>query len=137
MSRQESPEARAERILGELRDATREAAGVAKDLERVIKSARERVDEYAIPEIDAKVNQTAADIRRDYLELAESWQAKLVKVFEEYDRRVSVYVEREPLVHAAVNQIYTELAPLLEKHSSELGAQGYQLNVVIGPKQQP
>lgn len=132
----ESPEARAERILGELRAATAEAAGVVKDLERVIRLARERVDEYAIPQIDAKVNETAADIRRDYLALAQSWQEKINVVFETYDARIATYVEREPLITAAVNQVYTELAPILEKRAAELNAQGMELNVVIGPKKQ-
>lgn len=43
---------RAERIAGELRAATAEAAGVLKDLTAAIRRARAQVDEYAAHEVE-------------------------------------------------------------------------------------
>lgn len=43
----ESREERQERILGELREATREAAGVLKDLTRALAEAKGLGDKYA------------------------------------------------------------------------------------------
>lgn len=56
MSHPESPEARAERITAELRAATAEAAGVLKDLTRVMRGAREQVDDYLHDEVQKACN---------------------------------------------------------------------------------
>lgn len=70
MSRAESPEARAERIIGELRAATADAAGVVKDLERVAKLARAQIDEYLPREVERIVNTYVAQVQGDL----DQWQ---------------------------------------------------------------
>lgn len=51
MSRQESAEERAQRIIAELRAATSDAAGVAKDLRALVKEVRESLPMQARAEV--------------------------------------------------------------------------------------
>jgi hypothetical protein len=56
VSRTEDPLARAERIMTELREVTREAAGVLKSLQVAAKNAREQVDGYLAAEVQTAIN---------------------------------------------------------------------------------
>lgn len=87
MSR-ETPEQRAERILAELRAATTEAAGVLKDLQHAIKSARATVEQYTHDEVQKSLDgytaqwQQAADgfhaeMKADITEHITGWTAVL------------------------------------------------------------
>lgn len=69
----EDPAERAERITRELREATAEAAGVLKDLQAVIRSARAQVDEYAAKEVSDVMN---AHLQRTQ-QLADEWHAEM------------------------------------------------------------
>jgi len=64
--RPEDPTARAERITAELREVTREAAGVLKSLQVAAKNARAMVDEYYSDQVktvlDAHTAKWQADI---------------------------------------------------------------------------
>lgn len=66
MSRTEDPAARAERILGELREATTEAAGVLKDLRAAMKQARDQVDGYYSERVKVDLDRHT-----------QSWQAEI------------------------------------------------------------
>jgi hypothetical protein len=57
VSRAEDPVARAERVTAELREASREAAGVLKDLRVLMKSAREQVDGYYSANVKAALDE--------------------------------------------------------------------------------
>lgn len=59
MSAAESREDRAERLTAELRAATSEAAGVLKDLTRMMREARAQVDEYAAERVAAQLDNLA------------------------------------------------------------------------------
>lgn len=63
MSRTEDPAARAERILGELRGATAEAAGVLKDLRAATKEARTQVDQYLVDQVADTIAAVHRDLR--------------------------------------------------------------------------
>lgn len=56
MTRADAVMDRAERLIAELREATREAAGVVKDLERAMKQAREQVDGYYSTKVKATLD---------------------------------------------------------------------------------
>lgn len=70
MARETSVE-RAQRLVGELREASAEAAGVLKDLQALIRSARAMADEYAAHQVQDVMN---AHLRRCQ-QLANEWYA--------------------------------------------------------------
>lgn len=105
----ETPEERAERILAELREATAEAAGVAKDLRAAAKAAREQIDNYLGTEVNnahklytqqwqASAEQFIADMRSDVTQHITDWTAV-----------VQNEISRTAIFKEAVNQILSEL----------------------------
>lgn len=98
MSRQESAEERAQRITAELRTATSQAAGVLRDLERVIKNARHLVDEYAANEVSRVMNHHLAQMQA----LADQWNrdmfadhARVMKRLDESRERIIAALDME------------------------------------------
>lgn len=134
MSAKETPEARQERILAELRAATAEAAGVLKDLQRTIESARERVDEYAVPQIDALAHQTANEMTADIRQLGERLTAKMQAAVNAHEAKIAEYLEREPLITAAANKVYLEVAELMKARVLAEAPDDTKYQIVIGPK---
>lgn len=105
MSRHESPEARAERILIELRAATSEAAGVLKDLTKVIASARGRVEEYLHDEVErALIENTQSMIDTAHKVCAEH-EKKVVERVVGYAALIEANFGREPLIREAASRI--------------------------------
>lgn len=78
MSKAEDPIDRAERVTRELREATREAAGVLKDLQAATRTARTQVDEY----YEDKVRTTLDAHTRD-------WDAQLIERLKNMTRSVN------------------------------------------------
>jgi len=75
----ENPLERAERITRELRAATAEAAGVLKDLQHTIASARGKIDEYAATEL-----QKVCDAHFDRVQaIADQWHQDMIANFKE------------------------------------------------------
>jgi hypothetical protein len=134
VSAKETPEARQERILAELRAATAEAAGVLKDLQRTIESARERVDEYAVPQIDALAHQTANEMTADIRQLGERLTAKMQAAVNAHEAKIAEYLEREPLITAAANKVYLEVAELMKARVLAEAPDDTKYQIVIGPK---
>lgn len=76
----ESPEARAERILAELRAATAEAAGVLKDLNTARTAARKQVDEYLHAEVEKALNGYVAQVEEHGLRIVKLASAEVNRV---------------------------------------------------------
>lgn len=65
MSRQTNVEARAQALIDALKAATSEAAGVRRDLERVMKEARVQVEGYLHDQVTADLNRSAEQWRAE------------------------------------------------------------------------
>lgn len=115
MSRPESPEARAERITAELREATREAAGILKDLAAAMREARAQADGYAHDVVESTLakytdswqeaaDQFHADMREDVTGRIVQWVAV-----------VQNEVSKGAIFRSAVDAILAEL----HKHDDE------------------
>lgn len=114
MSRAESPEQRAERILTELREATSEAAGVLRDLLRAGRTAREQVDDYLgkgvqdalnhyKTEVETVAQHYAAEARKD----VESFSTKAIK-------RATTSIDNAVAVEAAAEVLAARIARLIK-----------------------
>ena len=68
---------RAERILRELREATAEAAGVRKDMDSTIRSARATIEIYLHDEVQREINRITAEWQGILDHLHADWQKKI------------------------------------------------------------
>lgn len=118
MSRAESPEARAERILAELRAATSEAAGVLKDLTAVIKSARAMVDEYLHDECERALNENTANMLAEVRRVTGEHEQTVIKRVIDFAALIENNFSREALITEAANRIEAQVTPFIEQASA-------------------
>lgn len=109
MSRAESPEARAERILTELRDATREAAGMLKDLKAAAESARRQVDEYLGDECQRALDENQANLIGEVRRVTAEHEAKVIERVIQFAALIENNFSREALIQEAEGRIMAEL----------------------------
>lgn len=121
MSRAESPEARAARILAELREATSEAAGMLKDLTKVIASAHNEVEEY----LHNEVEHALADYHRTLVaktqQLTSEHEAKVIQRVIEFAALIENNFSREALIQEAANRIEALVSPFIAQCSAQMG----------------
>ncbi|HEX3513854.1 MAG TPA: hypothetical protein VHT26_07635 [Trebonia sp.] len=108
----ESPEARAERILTELRAATAEAAGVLKDLTKAVKSAHAEVEEYLADEVQSALSEYHQSLRVDVGRITAGHEAKVTQRVIDFAALIENNFSREALIQEAVNRILAELQQL-------------------------
>lgn len=131
MSR-ETPEQRAERILADLRAATAEAAGVTKDLTRVIASARATIEQYLHSEV-----QSALDgYTRQWQEGADAFHAEMKADITEHLTNwhavVHNEISRQAIFKDAVHSILQELQKISENAGTTFTAHGIPVTVTWG-----
>lgn len=98
----ESPEARAERILAELRAATAEAAGVLKDLDAAAKRARRQVDGYLHDEVQKAHNEYTAQLQAGADKFITDHLAHLDKCAEKVARQAETTIRNAGTIDALV-----------------------------------
>jgi hypothetical protein len=105
----ESPQARAERILAELRAATSEAAGVMKDLTGVIKGARVEVEQYLHDECQRALNENTDNMLAEVQRVTKQTYDRVVTVTTGWVGAVENQITRDRLIQAAAEQIAGEV----------------------------
>lgn len=115
MSR-ETPEARAERILAELRAATAEAAGVLKDLQHTIKGARAQVEEYLHDECERALIENTRSVVNTAKRVCAEHEAHVIARVIDYAALIEANFSREALVREAVNHIEKLVMGQVEEH---------------------
>lgn len=135
MSRQESPEARAERILAELRAATSEAAGVLKDLVKAIASARGQVEEYLHAEVEQALHEYQQDMIAGTRRITSEHEAKVTQRVIDFAALIENNFSREALIREAVNRILAELQahPETRRRQAQLDRAGIVISVCDRP----
>lgn len=129
MSRPESPEARSERILAELRDATREAAGVLKDLKAAQAEARKQVDEYARGEVERVLARYTTEWQAGADEFHAEMKADIAEHITGYTAVVKNEISRTAIFKEAVTQILAELHQISANAGSQFTASGIPVTV--------
>lgn len=129
MSRQESPEARAERILAELREATREAAGVLKDLAAAQKSAREQIDDYLHDEVERVLAKYTTTWQEGADQFHAEMKADIAEHITGYTAVVKNEISRTAIFKEAVTQILAELHQISANAGSQFTASGIPVTV--------
>lgn len=115
MSRAETPEERAERILTELRQATADAAGAAKDLERATRQARAQIDDYMGPEVVRVTNAYIAQVQAQLDQWQRDMAAEISKRLVAWTAVIENDISRERIVHAAAEHVAAEVSERLKK----------------------
>jgi hypothetical protein len=109
VSRRESPEERAERILAELRAATSEAAGVLKDLQAAARTARAQIDEYLPREVERVVNAYIEQVQQQldawHAAMIADVQASMDRAAARADRAIDAAVGIEMLAMVVVREV--------------------------------
>lgn len=105
MSRPESPEARAERILAELREQTREAAGVLKDMQKTIAQARATVEDYLHDECERALIENTRSVVDAARRVCAEHEAKVIQRVIDYAALIEANFSRDALVREAANYI--------------------------------
>ncbi len=134
MSR-ESPEARAERILAELREATREAAGVLKDLAAAQKSAREQVDDYLGKGVQDALNFYKSEVEKVGQHYADCARKDMAEHLVGFTAVVQNEISRTAIFKEAVDSIIKELQRHDEarQRQAELAASGIAIELCQRP----
>lgn len=135
MSRPESPEARAARILAELRDATREAAGVLKDLQKVYASARGQVEEYLHAEVESALQEYEKDLISTVRAITGRHEEKVKQRVIDFAALIENNFSREALIQEAANRIEAQITPFIEQASAANyhGPGGVVINLCTRP----
>ena len=115
MSRAESGDERAERIAAELREATREAAGVLKDLRAAVKTARGEVEQYLHDECQRALNQNTANMLDTVRQITGDHEARVIRRVIEYAALIENNFSRETLIQEAANRIEKLIVPFIEQ----------------------
>lgn len=108
---------RAERITQQLREATSEAAGTIKDLERVMKEARAQVDEYTHEQIKADLQRFGDRAFAEVRSIGEEAIEKTNAMMRRLEERLSETTAHQDLVNEAANQV----AMLVQRKFDEAG----------------
>lgn len=128
MSR-ESPEARAERILAELREATREAAGVLKDLARAQAEAHRQVEDYAHDEVERALAKYTTRWQAEADRFHAEMKADIAEHITGYTAVVKNEISRTAIFKEAVTQILAELHQISANAGSQFTASGIPVTV--------
>lgn len=124
MSRAETPADRAERILAELREATREAAGVLKDLQRTIASGHAQIEEYARDEISSQLVRACNRTLDEAVRVCKEHEDAVTRRVIDYAALIENNFSRDALVREAVNHIEERVAARMREHQLEHAARG-------------
>lgn len=84
---------RAERILGELREATAEAAGVLKDMNAALAAARPVVQGLAREQITADVLPVLEQLRRDVVDACHAAQIEIRNEFNDTSAKLEAMLD--------------------------------------------
>lgn len=109
MSR-ETPEARAARILAELRAATVEAAGVLKDLQAAARKARGQVDEYLHSEVENTLNGYVRQVEEHGLRVLKLASAEVNRVSQNAVNRATETIEAATGIQMLADAVAKEIA---------------------------
>lgn len=116
MSRAESPEARARRIIEELREATRDAAGALKDLQAAARQARSQVDEYLGDECQAALDKTNENLIAEMRRVQAEHEKKVIQRVIDFSALIENNFSREALITEAANRIEKLVMESVERH---------------------
>lgn len=105
----ESPEDRAVRIAAELREATREAAGVLKDLLAGAKQAREQADDYLGTGVQTAFDHYKNEVETVGQHYLDEAKKDIAKMLTGWAAVVSNELSRERLINAAATRIMKEM----------------------------
>lgn len=130
MSR-ESPEARAERILAELRETVREAAGVLKDMQHTIGSARARIEEYLHDEVERTLIENTQSMIDTAHKVCAEHEAKVVERVIGYAALIEANFGREPLIREAAARIEALVMHKVEVREAYQRATGPAITIDI------
>lgn len=118
VSRNETPEARAERLIAELRAATSEAAGVLKDLQHTIKSARSQIDEYLHDECARALNENNDNLLDEVHRITNEHEAKVIARVVQFAALIENNFSREALIVEAANRIEAMVSTRFREHEA-------------------
>lgn len=130
MSRPESPEARAERITAELREATREAAGVMKDLQAVIRSARAEVEEYLHTEVVRALEENTASMMRTVRQVTGDHETHVIERVTQFAALIENNFSRDALVREATGYIEKQVCSWLDAHEATAVPRGAGITIM-------
>lgn len=108
MSR-ETPEARAERLLAELRELLPEAAGLVKDLRAAMKEARAQADDYLGKGVQDALNFYKAQVEEVCQYYADEARKDIARHLTGWAAVVKNEVSRERLINTAATRILAEM----------------------------
>lgn len=105
----ETPEERSERILAELREATREAAGVLKDLQAAAKEARAQADDYLGKGVQDALNFYKAQVEEVCQHYADEARKDIAGHLTQWAAVIKNEISRERLINTAATRIIAEM----------------------------
>lgn len=113
----ESPTERAERVTAELREATREAAGLIKDLQAVMKAGRAQIDEYLPREIERIVNAYVTNVQSDLDQWRKDMNTHVAEIMVNWTAVVQNEISRSKIANEMGNAIIAELRRLTSENA--------------------
>lgn len=116
----ESPEERSERIRDELREATREAAGVLKDLQAAAKEARAQADDYLGKGVQDALNFYKAQVEEVCQHYADEARKDITQHLTQWAAVVKNEISRERLINTAATRIIAEMERQRDEETAAL-----------------